>query len=177
MSFQRGAWPGMMMDGKRELRSGRGRGRCGNGREMGPDCGDRGEPARLMTGAVKRWWVGGEVLLLGSGGIWASQLPLLAGEPQEEGSGGSSVGEARHGYSHGRWTKATGHRAQGRGTAQAHRALGDGPTFNPVCTSSGPVKTAPARKEGAVGLWDAPALRIQNAGCHFNFHSVSRKQR
>lgn len=89
----------------------------------------------------------------------------------------SSVGEARHGYSHGRWRKATGHRAQGRGTAQAHRALGDGPTFNPVCTSSGPVKTAPARKEGAVGLWDAPALRIQDAGCHFNFHSVSRKQR
>lgn len=59
MSFQRGAWPGMMMDGKRELRSGRGRGRCGNGREMGPDCGDRGEGSPIDDGSRGIWWVGG----------------------------------------------------------------------------------------------------------------------
>lgn len=118
-----------------------------------------------MTGAVKDggWWVvGGEVLLMGSGGIWElAQLPLLVGEPREEGCRGSGVpvvGEARHGYSHGPWANATGHRAHSTGHS------GMGPTSNPVCTSSGTVKTAPARKEGAVGR---SGLRIQNAGCHF----------
>ena len=84
----------------------------------------------------------------------------------------SSVGEARHGYSPGRWANATGGgtghpqgRAQGTGhRATEHRAPGTGPTCNPVCISSGSVKTAPARKEGAVGH---SGLRIQNAGCHF----------
>lgn len=82
-----------------------------------------------MTGAVKDggWWVvGGEVLLMGSGGIWElAQLPLLVGEPREEGCAGSGVpvvGEARHGYSHGPWANATGHRAHSTGhTAQGTR--------------------------------------------------------
>ena len=80
-----------------------------------------------------------------SGGSWSSCFPSIVGG--REGGRVESMSERR----------GTGILA---GVGRTYATGESGPTCNPVCTSSGTMKAAPARKEGA-GHWN-----LQNIGRH-----------